>query len=55
MATPGQFVKLSERLLVVLEEVLDPPKVLLKLLWPAGDAFDPHAPTKVFVVSYKQS
>ena len=30
MATPTQFVKLSERSLVVLEAALDPPKVLLK-------------------------
>ena len=34
---------------------LDPPKVLLKHLWPAGVAFDSQAPTIVFAVSYKQS
>ena len=55
MATPAQFVKLSERQLVVLEAALDPPKVLLKRLWPAGDVFDPQAPTKVLAVSYIQT
>ena len=54
MAKRAQFVKLSERWLVVLEAALDPPKVFLKCFWPAGDAFDPQAPTKVFAVSYKQ-
>ena len=39
MAKPP-FVKLSERQLLVLEAALDPPKVFLKRLWPAGDAFD---------------
>ena len=39
MDKPTQFVKLSERQLhvVVLEAALDPPKVFLKRLWPAGD------------------
>ena len=30
----------------MLEAALDPPKVLLKHLWPAGDVFDSQAPTK---------
>ena len=30
----------------MLEAALDPPKVLLKRLWPAGDVFDSQAPTK---------
>ena len=30
-------------------------QVLLKRFWPAGDVFDPQAPTKVFAVSYKLS
>ena len=51
MATPSQFVKLGEQLLVVLEAELDPPKLFLKRLSPAGDAFDPQVPTKVFTVS----
>ena len=55
MAKPAQFMKLSERWLVVLEAALDPTKVFLKHLWPAGVAFDPQAPTEVFAVSYKQS
>ena len=55
MATPAQFVKLSERELVVLEAALHQTKVLLKHFWPAGDVFDPQAPTKVFAVSYKLS
>ena len=46
MAKPTQFVKLSERQLVVLEAALDPPKVFLKRLWPAGVELLPKAPTK---------
>ena len=37
----------------MLEAALDLPKVLLKRFWPAGDVFDPQAPTKVFAVNYK--
>ena len=55
MAKPTQFVKPSERQLVVLEAALDLPKVFLKRLWPAGVELLPKAPTKVFAVSYKQS
>ena len=29
----------------MLEAALDPTKVLLKRFWPAGDVFDPQAPT----------
>ena len=55
MATPAQFVKLSERYLLVLEAALDPPKVFLKRLWPDGVGFRPKAPAKVFALSYKRS
>ena len=46
MAMPTQFVKLSERQLVVLEAALDPPRVFLKRLWPAGIELLPKAPIR---------